>query len=59
MTTAYTGNFVKATIGELTLPVREFDPSKSVYKAGEIKIENVHAVIEQSKAPQASEQQEA
>jgi translocation and assembly module TamB len=32
-----TGNFVEATIGELSLPVREFEPSKSIYKAGKLK----------------------
>jgi translocation and assembly module TamB len=51
-----TGNFVEATIGELSLPVREFEPSKSIYKAGEIKMENVHAVIEQRKAPDINQQ---
>lgn len=54
----YTGNFVNATIGALTLPVREFDPSKSIYRAGKIKIENVQAVVEQSKTPEASKPQE-
>ncbi len=49
----FTGNFAKVSIGKLALPVREFDPSKSIYKAGEIKIENVQAIIEQSKAPEA------
>lgn len=47
-----TGNFVQSKIGELTVPVKELDPSKSIYKAGKIKIENVVAVIEQRKAPE-------
>lgn len=48
----YTGNFLKATIGELQVPVKEFDPSKSIYKTGEIKLENVHAILEQRNAPE-------
>lgn len=53
----YTGNFVKGSIGELILSVEEFDPANSVYKAGEVKIENVQALIEQSKAPEEDTEQ--
>lgn len=49
----YTGNFVKAKVGELELPVREFDPSKSIYKAGAVFIKDVQATIEQHKAPES------
>lgn len=48
----YTGNFVKAKIGTVELPVREIDPQKSVYKASDIFIKDVQAVIEQRKSPE-------
>ncbi|HET9054641.1 MAG TPA: hypothetical protein VFM90_10730, partial [Cyclobacteriaceae bacterium] len=51
-----TGNSADVTLGKLTLPVRAFDPAKAIYKAGKIKIENVRAVIEQSKATPATPQ---
>ncbi len=53
----YTGNFIKAKIGELNLPVEEFDPSNSIYRAGEIQLENVTAIVEQRKAPEITTQQ--
>jgi hypothetical protein len=55
----YTGNFVQADIGKLTLPVRAFDPSRSIYKAGEIKITDVDITLEQRNAPEAGTQEQA
>lgn len=49
----YTGNFVDARIGTLLLPVREFNPSASHYKAGEITARNIRATIEQ-RAPRGA-----
>jgi len=43
----YSGSLMKAKIGTLTVPVEEFDPATSVYKAGEIEAENITAIVEQ------------
>lgn len=53
----HTGNYVKVNIGELFLPVEEFNPTTSVYKAGEISAKNILAVVEQRtiNAPQTSD----
>jgi translocation and assembly module TamB len=48
----YTGNFLKAKIGELTLDIKELDPAKSIYKAGVVSIQNVTALVEQHKLPE-------
>lgn len=43
----YTGTYVKTKIGGLSLPINEFNPPASIYKAGEIKAENITATVEQ------------
>ncbi len=48
----YTGDFVSAKIGELTIDIKELDPSKSIYKAGVISVQNATALVEQHKAPE-------
>ena len=55
----YTGNFIKAKIGIVDVPIREFDLAKSVYKAGEISIQDVQASVEQHKSPPPAQQSPA
>lgn len=52
----YSGNFVKAKIGTLELPMHEVNPSKSIYKAGDILIKDVQATIEQHKVPASAQE---
>lgn len=47
----YTGNYVKARIGDLSLPVEEFDPAASVYAVGRVSAKNIIAVVEQRATP--------
>lgn len=55
----YSGSFVKAKIGALTLPVTELDPAAAIYKVGEVQAKNITAVVEQNGKSSAQQSEAA